>query len=90
MKKIENQLDKSKKNQTLAEIAKQGFTVRNGHNPNKLNSFENPVSGKTDTIFSNDLNFEEEELDDEGNIMVENDEFDNPSDYFENTDDVVY
>lgn len=59
MKKIENQLDKSKKKQTLAEIAEQGFTVRNGHSPNKPNPLENPVSVKTDTVFSDDLNFEE-------------------------------
>ena len=80
MKSTDNQLDKSKKNQPLSEIAEQGFTVRNGHSPDKPNPLENPVSGKTDTIFSDDLNFEEEELDDEGNIMVENDEFDTPSD----------
>ena len=89
MKKIENQLDKSKKNQSLAEIAEQGFTVRNGHNPDKPNPLENPVSEK-DSIFSDDLNFEQEELDDDGNIMVENDEFDNPSNYFENANEVVY
>ena len=47
MKKRDNQLDKSKKNQSLAEIAEQGFTVRNGHNPNNPNPLEDPTSNET-------------------------------------------
>ncbi|MFA9191741.1 hypothetical protein AAGV28_10225 [Flavobacterium sp. FZUC8N2.13] len=36
----ESQSDKKPNNQTNEEIAEQGFTVRDGHNPNKPNPYQ--------------------------------------------------
>ena len=75
--------------QTNEEIAEQGFTVRDGHNPNK----PNPNEKKNSSEIKNSLNvvdgfennrkleddYDEDELDNEGNLKFENDELDNPS-----------
>ena len=78
MKNTDNQLDKSKKNQTLAEIAEQGFTVRNGHNPDNPNPLEDPIFNETNDNLNTD--FEDDEFDVDGNLKIVNDELDNPSD----------
>ncbi|TDD95784.1 hypothetical protein [Flavobacterium cellulosilyticum] len=64
--------DKSRQ-QTNAEIAEQGFTVRNGHNPDEPNPNENPKKEKSnlniediknlDDDFHNDKDLEENEID---------------------------
>lgn len=80
MKKSDNQLDKSKKNQTLAEISEQGFTVRNGHNPNNPNPLEDPTSNEINDNLNTVLDLEDDEFDADGNLKIVNDELDNPSD----------
>jgi len=68
MKKRDNQLDKSKRNQTLAEIAEQGFTVRNGHNPDNPNPLEHPISKETNDNLKTDLDLENNEVDADENL----------------------
>lgn len=63
MKKAENQIDKIKKNQTLAEIAEQGFTVRNGHNPDKPNPLEEPIANEIKDYINTDLDLEVDDSD---------------------------
>lgn len=49
-KQRENDLVKQSKidKQTNKEIAEQGFTVRDGHNPNKPNPYEKPIPNDRD------------------------------------------
>jgi hypothetical protein len=68
MKKIDNQLDKSKKNQTLAEIAEQGFTVRNGHSPDSPNPLEDPISNETNDNLNTQLDLKDDEFDTDENF----------------------
>lgn len=42
----ESQYVKNPNGQTNAEIAEQGFTVRDGHNPNKPNPYEKPITNE--------------------------------------------
>lgn len=51
----ESKLEKKPNKQTNREIAEQGFTVRDGHNPNKPNPYEKPISD--DTNIDEDDNF---------------------------------
>lgn len=80
------------------EIAEQGFAVRNGHDPNKPNPDERITNDEDDLDDLNDdfhsdrdlegddnLDDMDEEIDLDGDEKVVNDEFDNPSDAFENT-----
>ena len=80
------------------EIAEQGFTVRNGHDPNKPNPDERITNDEDDLDDLNDdfhtdrdlegddnLDDPDEEINLDGDERVVNDEFDNPSDAFENT-----
>ncbi|MBK0368357.1 hypothetical protein [Flavobacterium agrisoli] len=79
-----NSYNKSTQNQDLAEIAEQGYTVRNGHNPNKPNPFEKPITEvETDEIYPG-TDLDEDSIDENGKEKVVNDEFDNPSDNFDN------
>lgn len=48
--------------QTKAEIAEQGFTVRDGHNPNKPNPYENPISKESDLEGFDDFKDSSDEL----------------------------
>ncbi|MGO4773219.1 hypothetical protein ACEN2I_16270 [Flavobacterium sp. W22_SRS_FK3] len=84
-------------NQSKKEIAEQGFTVRNGHDPNKPNPDEITNDEDdlddlnddfhTDKDLENDDNLDDldEEIDIDGEERIVNDEFDNPSDNFNNT-----
>lgn len=82
--------------QTNEEIAEQGFTVRDGHNPNKPNPYEyqdkKDVS-ELDIDFKKGTGLHLEKLDRDGNIEFENDELDNPSDPsvedFQETEDIM-
>lgn len=47
---------------TNEEIAEQGFTVRDGHNPNKPNPDEKPIKNESDLEGFNDFKTAEEEL----------------------------
>lgn len=47
---------------TNEEIAEQGFTVRDGHNPNKPNPDEKPIKKESDLEGFNDFKTAEEEL----------------------------
>ncbi|GIZ09886.1 hypothetical protein [Flavobacterium sp. UMI-01] len=70
--------------QTQSEIAEQGYTVRDGHNPNTPNPYEEQITNDEFDLnddFHTDRDLEEP-LDSNGNIKNENDEFDNPSDSF--------
>ena len=73
-------------NQTKEELAEQGFTVRDGHDPDKPNSYEQKSSDeiskikKIDDDFHTDKDLEANDLDNEGNVIKKNDELDNPSD----------
>ncbi|WP_417941690.1 hypothetical protein [Flavobacterium sp. RS13.1] len=84
--------------QTNKEIAEQGFAVRNGHDPNKPDPDERITNDEDDLDDLNDdfhsdrdlegddnLDDMDEEIDLDGDEKVVNDEFDNPSDAFENT-----
>ena len=81
--------------QTNEEIAEQGFTVRDGHNPDK----PNPYEGIDKDVSELNIEFEKgtglnvEKLDRDGNLEIENDELDNPSDPpvedFNETEDIM-
>ena len=81
--------------QTNREIAEQGFTVRNGHDPNKPNPDERITNEDDLDDLNDDFHAdrdlegddvdEDEEIDLDGDERIVNDEFDNPSDAFENT-----
>jgi len=84
--------------QSNREIAEQGFTVRNGHDPNKPNPDERITNDEDDLDdlnddFHTDRDLEgddtiddlDEEIDIDGDEKVVNDEFDNPSDNFSET-----
>lgn len=90
--------ENNEQKQTNREIAEQGFTVRNGHDPNKPNPDERITNDEDDLDDLNDdfhadrdledddnLDDLDEEIDLDGDERVVNDEFDNPSDAFENT-----
>jgi hypothetical protein len=47
---------------TNEEIAEQGFTIRDGHNPNKPNPDEKPIKKESDLEGFNDFKTAEEEL----------------------------
>lgn len=47
---------------TNEEIAEQGFTIRDGHNPNKPNPDEKPIEKESDLEGFNDFKTAEEEL----------------------------
>lgn len=47
---------------TNEDIAEQGFTVRDGHNPNKPNPDEKPIKNESDLEGFNDFKTAEEEL----------------------------
>ena len=51
----ESKFDKKSNKQTNEEIAEQGFTVRDGHNPNKPNPYEKPITN--DRSLPKDDNF---------------------------------
>lgn len=72
------------------EIAERGYTVRNGHNPNKPNpdEDENDDFHTENDLKHNNDDLYEEELDMNGNNLDDvNDELDNPSDILEREDD---
>jgi hypothetical protein len=83
-------------NQSNREIAEQGFTVRNGHDPNKPNPDEDQITNDEDVDdlnddFHTDRDLEgdddlDEEIDLDGDERIINDEFDNPSDDFNETE----
>jgi hypothetical protein len=91
--------------QTNEEIALQGYTVRNGYDPNNPNPDQEKITNDEDDLddldddFHTDRDLEhddyvEEDLDDDGQtINSANDEFDNPSDAtvpdFNETEDVL-
>jgi hypothetical protein len=68
MKSADNQLDKSKKNQTLAEIAEQGFTVRNGHSPDNPNPLEDTTSNETNDNLNTQLDLKDDEFEADENF----------------------
>ena len=73
-------------NQSNEEIAERGYTVRDGHNPDKPNPYEKKSKDKISRIqeidddFHTDKDLEENDLDNNGNVINKNDELDNPSD----------
>jgi hypothetical protein len=87
-------------NQSNREIAEQGFAVRNGHDPNKPNPDEDQITNDEDDLddldddFHTDKDLEgddnlddlDQEIDLEGDEKIVNDEFDNPSDDFNETE----
>ena len=87
--------------QSNEEIAKQGYTVRNGYDPNKPNPDQEKITNDEDDLDDLDDDFHterdlehddyiEEDLDDDGeDLNIANDEFDNPSDDFNETEDVL-
>lgn len=90
--------------QSNEEIAKQGYTVRNGYDPNKPNPDQEKITNDEDDLddldddfhtekdleHDNDDDYIEEDLDDDGeDLNITNDEFDNPSDDFNETEDVL-
>lgn len=82
--------------QTNEEIAEQGFTVRDGHNPNKPNPYEGQVDKDVSELnieFQKGKGLNVEELASNGDIKFENDELDNPSDPpvedFQETEDIL-
>lgn len=90
--------------QTNEEIANQGYTVRNGYDPNNPNPEQEKITNDEDDLDDLDDDFHsekdlehdddddyiEEDLDDDGeDLNITNDEFDNPSDDFNETEDVL-
>lgn len=87
-------------NESNREIAEQGFTVRNGHDPNKPNPDEEITNDEddlddlnddfhTDRDLEGDDDLDEEpgrEIDLDGDERIINDELDNPSDDFNETE----
>lgn len=86
-------------NQSNREIAEQGYTVRNGYDPNKPNPDREITNDEddlgdlnddfyTDRDLEDDDNLDdlEEEIDIDGDEKIVNDEFDNPSDDFNETE----
>jgi len=51
----ESKADQKPNKQTNKEIAEQGFTVRDGHNPNKPNPYEKPIV--SNRVIEEDDNF---------------------------------
>ncbi|MEO8238133.1 MAG: hypothetical protein ABI576_08485 [Flavobacterium sp.] len=87
--------------QSNEEIATQGYTVRNGYDPNGPNPDQEKITNDEDDLDDLDDDFHtekdlehddyiEEDLDDDGeDLNITNDEFDNPSDDFNETEDVL-
>ncbi|SHL28254.1 hypothetical protein [Flavobacterium chilense] len=97
-------LDRTKETKdSNEEIANRGYTVRDGHNPNKPNPDEDDLDLDDDLnddfhtdrdlednndVYEVELEDEDAELDIDGNELNEvNDELDNPSDDFNETED---
>lgn len=92
--------DMKKTDNDNQEIADRGYTVRNGHNPNKPNPDEGVIGYEDDLDDLNDDFHNENDLDDDNDNnyeieledeeeyveedLEENDEFNNPEDTFEN------
>jgi len=97
-------LDKTKETKdSNKEIANRGYTIRDGHNPDKPNPDEHETDlnndlnddfhtdrdlEDNDDVYEVELEEEDAELDIDGNELSEvNDELDNPSDDFNETED---
>ncbi|MCI9844840.1 hypothetical protein [Flavobacterium pectinovorum] len=86
----------SEQKQTNKEIAEQGFTVRNGYDPNKPNPDHEKITNDEEDLddlnddFHTDRDLDDDDeldkIDIDGNEKILNDEFDNPTDDFDETE----
>lgn len=80
--------DNDEINQTNEEIADRGYTIRNGYDPNNPNPDQERITNDEDDLDDLDDDFhspKDLEHDDDEDLAV-NDEFDNPSDDFNETE----